>query len=110
MAYGELLLVGGFPEGAAEGLVVEERVVAEAASAARVVDNPPFDSSPIDTAHVACLDQRNGTDEAGGPVRDAAQILEQQPVVRLVGGVFARVARRVDAGRSAERVDFQAGI
>src|SRR4051794_33124508 len=100
MADVELLRVGRLCEGAAERVVKEQRIVAEAVRAAGSVYDAAFDGAAVDATHGAALDQRNRTDEARGAVFDAAEIVEQQAVVRLIGGVGAGVARRIDARRA----------
>ena len=54
--------------------------------------------------------QGDDADESGGWVVHATQAFEQQGVVSGVSGVIPCVARRTDAGRAVECVDFQAGI
>src|SRR5262249_42980686 len=105
----EFLLGGRFAERAAEGRAEKKRVVTEAARSAGLVDNGAFHRTAI---HVdpPFLHKRDRAYESRDAVRNAAQFLQQQTVVRIVGGAWPGEARRIDAGRSAERIHLESGI
>src|SRR5262245_20014051 len=110
MAVFELLLVGGLAEGAAERGMEKEGVVSEAVSAAGIVDDAAFDRGAIYTADGVSFDQGNHTHEAGSAIRHAAQLFEEQAIVRRVGCERSGEPGRVDAGGAAERVHLETGV
>src|SRR5580658_5039855 len=114
MADFHLLREWRFAERAAERLVIEERVVAEAVGSARPIDDVPFYYPPKGLHQGAVLHQSYHAHEPRPPVPitsiDALQASEQQRVVLLVRGVRPGVARRVNPWRAAQRVHFQPAI
>ena len=110
MANRQLLLFGSFAKGAIERWVVEERVITEAPGAARRIEHLAFHRAFVNTAHFAAFHQRYRTHESRAPVANAAQSLEQEPVVVFICGVQTGKACGVDAGGSIERVHHQSGI
>src|ERR1700676_4778595 len=71
----------GFAESASEGLVVEERIVSEAAGAARLADDAAFNRAAKNLHQFAVVDQGDDADESRAAVLDAAQAFEQKRVV-----------------------------
>src|SRR5262249_53718059 len=101
----------------AERLVVlgdeEERVVAEAAAAARLAGDDAVTAALGDGADVAVGGrQRGGADVVGGAavVGQRRQLGKQAGVVGRVVAVPAGVARRVDAGAAVERRHDEAAV
>ncbi len=96
-------------EGSPERRIQEERVVAEALRARRLVQDDAFRLAAECGQDAALTGERDHADEARAAVRRAGQALEQQPVVGLVGA-FRREARRPHARGAAQRVHDEAGV
>ena len=107
----ELLFVGGFAEGAAEGGVVEQRVVAETARAAGFVDDAAFDCA-AEGAAARAPPSTSAITQTNRAVRfsDAPSFSSSSRLLRSSVASWAGEARGMDAGSAAERVHLQAGI
>ena len=101
MRDGVLLVRRQFREGLLVSVRDEERIVAEALRAARLLGDPS-EALPDDCVLDALrIDERDRAGEVGAAVRDAREVLEKKRVVvRRVAG-FARVARAADARSAA---------
>src|SRR5689334_17386156 len=110
MTYRELALVVCLSESAAEWRVVEQRIVAEPMRASGLVDDAAFHRSMIDAADLNAMNQRDGANKPRRAIRNAAQFLEEQPVVGFVRCSRSGKSRRVDTRRGAERIHRQPGI
>ena len=118
MAHGEFLLLGGLAECATQLRTVEQRVITEASLAARFVDDGPFHRAAPHTAQFAGLRQRDGAHETSRAIFHAAELLDQQAIIRLVHRqrrtfhrrMQQRESRREDSRRALDRVHFEAGI
>lgn len=111
MAERGFFLGGHFGEGPVVAGRDENRVVAESAGPAWRVEQGSFACSGK-----GCLafgaDEGKDTHEARGPAfgRESAQFVEEFGEVGGIVGGFARVTRRVDAGRAVEGVHREAGV
>ena len=84
MADLHFLLIRGFAEGAAERLVIKQRIVAESVLAARLrSDDAAFDDAAKRLHQLAIAHQRDHAHEPRRAIRHAAHPLEQQLVVAL---------------------------
>src|SRR5215470_6672226 len=110
MADVQFLFLGGFAEGAAEGLVKEEWIVAEDSRPSRGPQNPAYDRAAPRADHAVTVCQGDRAYESRATVFHVPQILQQEAVVGSVGGALPGVARRKHARPSTERVYFQPGI
>src|SRR5215469_9635467 len=77
MAHRQLLLFRSFAKGAAERRVIEERIITEAAGAARGVEHIAFHCAFVDAADLAASDKSDHAHEPRPPVGHAAQPFEQ---------------------------------
>src|SRR3954452_6715679 len=110
MADRPLLVSGDLAQGAIERRVEEDRVVAEAVRAARLLGDAALDDAVRFEDDLAVRGERDVADESG---RARDEPLLRQPFTNLreldrVIGPFP--ARRVHAGDTAERVDLQTGV
>ena len=122
MTEGELGFEVDFGHGALEGRQVEERIVAEAASAARGLEDESIDGAfgRLDDFTVECGDQDAAITGGALVGRDFGEALEQDDVVPDVGVVVGIgrvdetgvgcIASGTDAGSAIEGVDFEAGV
>jgi len=85
MAHQHLVANGRLPEGAAEGFVVEQRVISESTRSARRFQYAAFHRASKCSDQVAALDQSNDADESRLPVSNAVQPLQQERVVVGIG-------------------------
>src|SRR5271157_4601815 len=80
----ELAAGAGLAESTPKGRIEEEGIVAEAALAARGLENQALHFAGKHSRHAAAFQQRDAADEPGGEregaAREAAQFLEQQAV------------------------------
>jgi len=110
MAHREFALRRYFAKVTAKGRIVEKRVIAEPAAAARLVRNAAFDNAVKDAEEPFAFDQRDHADEARRTIADASKFFQQEAVVGFIGRVRPGESRRIHARRAAQRVHFQAGI
>src|SRR5581483_7820026 len=80
----------------------EDRVVAEAAAAARRVGDRPLDDAGAAELVAVRRDRDELADVARAAIRDARELAEQ---LRDRRRALRRISRRVDAGPPVERVD-----
>jgi len=122
MAEGELGFEVEFGHGAVEGGQEEERVIAEAAGAARRVQDEAFNCALrcVERLAVAGGDENAAVACGASGCGNAGEALQQDHVVPDIGVVVGvgRVgepgvggeAGGADAGRAVERVHFEAGV
>src|ERR1700732_3842986 len=77
MADGELLFRRRFAEGASKSWTVEKRVVTEAARSAGFVEDSAFHGAAIHAEQARVFHQRDGADEAGGPILHARELFQK---------------------------------
>ena len=107
MADGVLDFRGKFPEGAALAVGQEDRVVTESRGAPRRIDDHSAHLTFEGFDHFAVDRDRDHADEPGAAVLHPLEFGEQLGDPLRIG---RRVARRMDSGASAERLDFQSGV
>jgi hypothetical protein len=122
MAERELGLQVNFSHGAVTLWEIKQRIVAEAAGAARRVEDHTFDGA---IGHVCKLTVARGNEHAmiaGGALgrRNSVETLEKDDVIPDIGVVvgIGRIdqagvsgeARGADAGSAGEGIDFEAGV
>ena len=110
MADRHFLLARRFAERAAEGRVVEQRIVAEAVLPAGFVQDEAFHRGAKRAHDLRTLSHRHDAHKAARAVGHAAHPFQQQPVVGFIGRAIAGKARRINAWRAAQGVHFKAGI
>src|SRR5579864_6891259 len=110
MAHFHFPLERRFTECAAEGWIVEKRIVAESIGAARLGGQLAFYLTAKRPHQPARFSQGDNTDEPGSALAGAAHSVEQQPIIGLVGRARASVSRRVNTRCSAQSVHLQARI
>src|SRR5260221_8491717 len=112
MADAILVLGPALPERAAEGRIEEERVVAEAVRAPRLLRDEAFDRLLRVEQDLASAHDRDRARETRAALLPGhpAQLLEEQPVAVGVRGVLAAEAAGVEAGPAVERVDGEARV
>src|SRR5262249_20358273 len=106
------LAIAGFGQGAAEGRVIEDRVVAETAGPLWLGRNPAFDDAAGLEQDLRVFRQRQGAHEPSRAGFDAPCVEPAIYKVELVGvrRVGTAKTRGFDARSAAERVDFQARV
>ena len=113
MADGRFPLLRDLGERAAEGRVEEDRVVAEAAAAARGRGDAALDRAARLEEHLARARERQRAREPRGALRRPAllqQAVDHRELLGIGRGDVGGVSRRVDAGRAVERVDLEARV
>src|ERR1700690_173382 len=110
MTYRQLAVTAYFAERAAEGWVVEQRVVPEAVGPARGIEDDTFHHASKRVQQAALLSQGDRADEPPATLLAIAEPLDHQAIVLLVGRMRSGEARRKHSGRAAESVHFQARI
>jgi hypothetical protein len=110
------LFGGELGEGEAEGGDEEERVIAEAVSTARSVEDFSCDDALSAEEDLAVTGKGERADKAGGAVWVFIEALEEQRVVAFVFGArfveasVVSVAGGADTGFVVEGRDFEAGV
>jgi len=101
---------GRFPECTSKRLVVEQRIVSEAAGPPWRIQNPALHSAAKCSHQFSVLDQRDDADESRAAVGMIADALQQEGVVIRVGGVRSGIPRGMHAGSPFERVHLKPRI
>ena len=104
------LLFGSFAKSGLEGRVVKQRVITEAAGATRCIEHLAFHRAFVKPRTSPCSTSAITHTNRALRLLDAAQSLEQEPIVVFIGGVWTGKARGVDSGRAIECVNHQSRI
>src|SRR5579875_139617 len=110
MAHLPFSLRGGFAEGAAEGRVIEEGIVAEAIRAARLAGDFALDRAAKGVEQLATIHEGDDANIAGGADGRVLELFEQEAVIGFAGGLGTGKAGGIDSGSAAEGIGFEAGI
>ena len=108
----ELILQLGrhFPEAELVAVRQKKRVVAKSALAAFRIQNPAFNRAIGDLKHRVVAGQNEHATKPPGAILRVAEFTNQLRAVVGIGRALARVTRRVNPRRFAERVDLKARI
>jgi len=110
MAHQHFISNGRFSEGAAERLVIKQRVIPESSGPARRIQDPPLNRSAKGPSQLALFHQSDYADKSRRPVCDAVQPFEQQCIVFSIRCVRSRETRRMHARFAVKSVNFKSGI
>src|SRR5262245_44043941 len=112
MAHAVLVRGRGLAEGAAEGRIEEEGIVAEAIRTPGLLRDEALDRLLRFEEDTAVPHHGHRARELRAPLvaRQAAQLLEQEPIPIRVARAFSPETARIQPGPTVERVDADPGI
>ena len=103
MAVPRFLFGGEFSEGLLNFRKIEQWIVSEAVPTSGLPGNTAARHASESPFQAAIARQGDDTHELRRAISNSIQVLQQQSVVGRIRGALARIARRVDARRSAQR-------
>src|SRR5678816_250665 len=106
----EFLCRSGLGESDSKLVVQEVRIIAKSICPERLVDDPSANLAAKSSERLSRFGQRDYAHVARGAVGDAAQSFDQEAIVFLVAGVFARKTRGPNSRSAAQSVNLQPGI